>query len=269
MSEPQAPGQAIRSAVGTPEAAVERVEQLALGEAFAAPAKEASDAIAVLRARAIAALFPSEVQPIDAGAFGALEFFSRAFPRTVGHAAQMAALHGRSLRSHPALATLIRTPEVCRAVGAAEAGQAFVMARDPKEMAGLGIAGFEVSIARQLVAAGHELAPAAQDLVDATELAVRVAAATAKQAAHASSIVAEAAAARQAAERARAQEADRAAAEADRAVAELERELRRVRERARRLRAGEVDAQGTVGRLDKVNQAGEVKPRNATERSPA
>jgi hypothetical protein len=200
----------LNTAIEAVETAVLALEQLAEGAAWSDAETSARAVIAEARAEAVAAIYPEVVSPTDAATLTLFALATDGWP----HAAladHLAALHHRSLDTHPDLAALIRGSivgtSILRAHDAArrEGGPTPEAVRER----------FECTVAGQLVGRA-EFEPAASRLARVLpELQDRLAADVARRRAHAEAelqrIAVEAEAARQATQRIEDQRAARVA----------------------------------------------------------
>lgn len=207
----------------TTDTLIAQLDQLALDApswpaAFAA-AKSSRDAD---HAAAEERLFPFEVAPVPGDAIAAYSHYIGRFAVS-SYAAELAQLHGRSLRTHPALATLCRSAEaqadVVSAVAATSPppapGETF--ARAAARVGEIARRRYQLTIAQQIAAVDdHEFVGAARGYVAAIANGDRLDALKARRDEHVRVAEAEAEAERLEAEQ---------AAERERQAAECEREL--------------------------------------------
>jgi hypothetical protein len=195
----------------TTEALILTLEGFALGEPWTAEHAAAVAAVAADRARALAVMFPSDLQPTPSDAISAYAWYvGRLGP--LGYGDSMADLHRRSLRSHPALAGLLRSPEALADVGEAAASRA--PSGEHATSADAARRRYQLAVARQLAESpGHELAAGARAFLATEVLVARVAAAQAKHEEHERAEVARLEAERQAEQVAADTAADAAALE--------------------------------------------------------
>jgi len=160
-------------------------------------------------------LFPTAVEPVSADTVALFAFHIGRFV-LAGYGDALAALHARSLATHPELAWCCRQASSLEDAGNAAAQFAPRLAQDPAVAADAAVAKFKRTIAEQLAAAdGHELQHAARVVLAGLDAAVREEAERAAAAEREQAAAAEQAAAEQAAKRAEAERlrADTAAAE--------------------------------------------------------
>ena len=140
---------------------------LALTALFCTSSARAQDAVIDLSAYeaidellrdAQAELYPASLRPTPSDAFAALEYHRRRWPRGDGYCDAAVTLHGRALEGWPALAELLRSPEVRADVGAAAESERAVLARKRGELYAEATAAYDLAIAEQLVAAGDHRA---------------------------------------------------------------------------------------------------------------
>jgi hypothetical protein len=202
------------------------VERLTLGDpSFTAAAAAAERAKAAERDAATAVLFPEELHPVPADAIAEYAWRTGRL-LAPNYCENLAELHRRSIKAHPALSRLLLSPEALADVAAAAASCATPASfqethREAGDRAGAAArARYTVLIARQLAAVeGHEHGDAARALVALEDLAPRVVAVRERHEQHERDEAARAAAERRAAQAA----ADKAtdAAEVERKLVEL------------------------------------------------
>ena len=140
--------------VDAAEQAVVELEAIEVGEPWEADSSAATPVLNELREHAAAAIFPQAIEPIGADLIADFDLHVKGFAgATFG--AQLAHLHQRCVETHPALASVLRSPHGVGEVAVRAAAHAPVAARKPAELAAESQAEYQRAVAAQLHARGE------------------------------------------------------------------------------------------------------------------